>query len=761
MLNEYLAHEDDLRDDLADLRHQPLRIATLLAGTASYAWYLWIGNPGVRGANLIYAWIGVGLLLLGSIGGYLLRDRHLGIATHVLVWSISGATACAVLLFPYPSVVYLFILPITFASVLLSQRAFLLVAITASLSTLTIGLVRVEMPVLSTDGMLTPIDALITRSVVTDVALPVATITLVALTSWLSSHNLYTVLAWAWHGYERARQKERVARERQAGLRRALKALDEATHRLERTNYMLALARDQAEEARRLKQQFAQTISHELRTPLNLIVGFTELMAHSPEYYGSRLPPAYSRDVSIVYRNARHLQTLVNDVLDLGRIEAAQMSLLPEETDPAAMVHEAVNTARSLVEARGLTLHTEIEPDLSRLWVDPTRIRQVLFNLLNNAARFTEEGAVTVSVSQQGQELVFAVTDTGVGIAPVDIPVVFEEFRQADGSTRRRQGGAGLGLAISKRFVELHGGRIWVESQVGQGSTFYFSLPAGRTSLIDAQGDRSKVTMATRPMPIKGSEEPVLLAVTRSLSAAALLKRYVQGCRVMVVPNLAQARETAQQLMPQVVVIDRASEEFDPSELEELGHTWQLPHTQFIMSPLPGEETLRQRLAVDGYLVKPVSRRSVWDVLRRFGEDVDSILVVDDDQDFVLLLSRMLEDSPVRRYQVISAGNGSEGLAMMHHYQPDAVLLDLAMPGTDGFHFIQQARANPAWQHIPIVVVSAQDAIDDVDTMTGTMLFARTEGFLPGEVVRWIQNALDATVTSPPVPSARRAVSVP
>jgi signal transduction histidine kinase/CheY-like chemotaxis protein len=733
----------DIRNSLSQLQAESLTVIALFAGVIGYAWLVLVFSPALGELAPASAWIGAALLALSAPLSYMLRGRHPRIATHLLVWGVLAATACGVLAFPSPTVAYLFTLPVIFASVLLGQVAFFLVAIGAVFLALTTGFTHMEISSLSAD-----------------MAFPIVTIALVALASWLSVRNLYTALAWVWHAYERARHNEETARERQAELRRALKALDEATHRLERANYMLALARDQAEEARRLKQQFAQNISHELRTPLNLIVGFTELMAHSPEYYGSQLPPAYLRDLGIVYRNACHLQDLVNDVLDLARIEAAQMSLVPEETDPAALVQEAVDTARSLVEARGLALHTEIEPDLPRLWVDPTRIRQVLFNLLNNAVRFTDEGEVTVSVCQHGGEVVFAVADTGVGIASEDISRVFEEFQQVDGSTRRRQGGAGLGLAISRRFVELHAGCMWVESRVGQGSTFYFSLPAGHRDLAEAPGDHLAEGVVTRPTSARGSEEPVLLVVTRSPSAAALLMRYVRGFRTIVVPDLEQAQEAARQLMPQAAVIDRACEELDPHRLEALGREWGLLRVPFVACPLPGEESLRQRLTVDGYLVKPVSRQSVWDVLRRFGDGVDRVLVVDDDQDFVLLLSRMLEDSPVRRYQVISASNGQEGLAMIRHYQPDLVLLDLLMPDMDGFEVIERVRSTPAWRHIPIVVISAQDEMDDQETLAGAMMVAKSGGLTPSEVVQWVQDVADTTVTSPPAPPTLRVVPV-
>lgn len=714
----------DFQDNLVDLQMQSFKMIFLFVAVMSYVWLMLLLWPVTGASAPPSAWLGLGMLTLSSILSiYMLDSQYSRLATYLLVWGIWGAVACVVLAVHFLAFAYLFILPIIFASVLLRRRTVFLAAVAASFFTLTIGFRWV--PAFSLEVML-----------------PVGMITLVSIASWLSARNLYTALAWVWNGYERARHNEQIARQRQAELRRVLKALDETTYRLERVNFMLKLAHDQAQEAHRLKQQFAQTISHELRTPLNLIVSFTELMAQSPEYYGSQLPPTYLRDLSIVDRNARHLQSLVNDVLDLARIEAAQMSISPEEVDPVALVEEAANTARSLVEAHGLTLHTEHEPGLPRLWLDPIRIRQVLFNLLNNAVRFTEQGNISISVRHQGEEVIFAVADTGVGIAPEDIPHIFKEFQQIDGSTRRRHEGAGLGLAISRQFVELHGGRIWVESQVGQGSTFYFSLPVNQNGLNPVFEGRS---VTIRPIPDDWKKESILLVITPSPSAAALITRYVRQCRTVVVPDLDQGRRTAQQLMPQAVIIDMACQQLDPASLEELGRAWKLPNTPFMACPLPGEGSLRQQLAVEGYLLKPISHQSLWNVLRQFGEDVDSVLVVDDDRDFVHMLSRML-DNPVRRYEVIKAYSGQEGLAMLNHHRPDLVLLDLILPDRDGFQIIKHIRSKPIWGHTPIVIVSAQDEIDNLKPLTSTMLIAKTNGLMPGEIVQWVQKIVNTTV---------------
>jgi CheY-like chemotaxis protein/anti-sigma regulatory factor (Ser/Thr protein kinase) len=470
-------------------------------------------------------------------------------------------------------------------------------------------------------------------------------------------------------------------------------------------------------------------------------------MAQSPEYYGYPLPGPYVRDLSIVHRNACHLQSLVNDVLDLSRIEATEMSLTLEIVSPADLVTEAVGTARSLVESQGLDLHVEIEPDLPSLRADATRIRQVLFNLLNNAARFTERGSVTVTVHRQADEVVFLVQDTGVGIAPEDIPKVFQEFKQLDGSTRRRHGGIGLGLAISKGFVELHGGRIWCTSQPGEGSTFSFALPLRRPDVSDVNIGR--FTQSRRAAATGKDEQCIVLAVTGSLSAAGLLTRYLQGARTVVVSNLEQAQAMAQELLPQVLVIDQASVPVPEGPVEELVHRWNIPSIPLVVCPLPGEEPMRQQLNTAGYLTKPVRAVALWDVLRQFGERADRVLVVDDDRDFVRLLGRLL-DNPVRRYAVRSAYSGQEALETLRRWEPDLVLLDLGLPDLSGQQVIRHMQDDARWRDIPVVIVTGQDGPETVSPMRGHMTVSKAGGLVPGETIHWIQGVIDTATHKTP-----------
>jgi CheY-like chemotaxis protein len=327
-----------------------------------------------------------------------------------------------------------------------------------------------------------------------------------------------------------------------------------------------------------------------------------------------------------------------------------------------------------------------------------------------------------------------------VGIAAEDVPRVFQEFQQLDGTMSRRHGGAGLGLAISRRFVELHGGRIRVDTELGRGSTFSFSLPTQRQDPIAEPAARSPESAL--PAPARPGQESILLAVTRSPSAATLLARYVRGCRTVVAQDLEQAAQLARQLMPQAVVIDAGSQPLDAGQVEALGQSWGLPRTPFMACALPGEDPLQRRLRVEGYLVKPVTRQTLWDVLRRLGKGVDTVLTVDDDRDFVRLVGRLL-DSPVRRYQVIGAYTAQEGLAMMKRRVPDLILLDLRLPDMGGLEMLAKIRANPAWEELPVVIVSAQDEADTLPAVSGAATLAKASGLLPGELVRWVQNLVD------------------
>jgi len=303
---------------------------------------------------------------------------------------------------------------------------------------------------------------------------------------WLMLRPTLTAVGWAWSSYRRSEELLEQARDYQMQLKEALKEMQSTNLQLQRLNQQARRLQLAAENAQRAKQQFVTNVSHELRTPLNMIIGFCEMITQYPDTYGWNIPQALLDDLNVIQRNARHLADLINDVLDLSQIESGQMKLnreyvsLPEIIDAATVVVQPLFTSKSLY------LHIDLAPDLPPIYVDPLRIREVIINLLSNAGRFTEKGGVTLRAWREEKDIVVSVKDTGPGIAPKDREKVFEPFYQADGSLRRRHGGTGLGLSISRKFIEMHGGTIWFESEPGSGTVFHFRLPVEAMTIDNA-----------------------------------------------------------------------------------------------------------------------------------------------------------------------------------------------------------------------------------------------------------------------------------
>jgi len=304
----------------------------------------------------------------------------------------------------------------------------------------------------------------------------------------VSFSNLVEALRMAWDYEHYAIAQMQEAREHRAQLMKLTKALEEARQELGHANIQLRRAYSAAEEARRLKAMFAANVSHEFRTPINLIVGFSEMIVSAPQAYSERLPQAYLSDLETIFECAKHLQSLISDVLDISQVEAGYMAMVKELADPREVILEAASLARDLIHSAGLSFNLAVPPCLPALWIDRTRIRQVLLNLLSNAVRFTDHGTIGLQVTDHTTHLTIAISDTGTGIRAEDIPHIFDAFYQAEESDYRLSQGSGLGLTLSQQFVSLHGGSIAVESTgiPGQGTTFTVTLP--RKQLHPAEG---------------------------------------------------------------------------------------------------------------------------------------------------------------------------------------------------------------------------------------------------------------------------------
>lgn len=702
-----------------ELRLASFRYILILTAIVGWVWLSWASWPRSREYDLFYsdAWSISALLLVLVLVCYMLHWRHVYGAIVLFVLGLVGLLTGLLLLFRSPDSAYLYIIPLIFSSVLLGQLALLLVAMLVSAA---MGISILVEPELSLVTLVPPF----------------LTIVLAAIAVSITTRNLHIALAWTLNSYRHAHANELLARERKAQLGQAVTSLDRAMSRLQRVNTRLTQVSLEAEEARRLKQQFAQTISHELRTPLNLIAGFTETMIKSPEYYGGSLPPNYLRDLSVVYRNACHLQDLVNDVLDLARLETAYLSLQTEELDMGDLIRDAVGMARRLVEGRGLALYTDIAPDLPPVLGDGVRLRQVILNLLKNAARFTQEGSVTVRAWAEPDRVIVAVTDTGIGIPEDSLGHIFESFRQLENPMQRRTEGAGLGLAISQQLIALHGGAIWVESTVDVGSTFYFSLPVKHvTSLsLDQPLDAALSETANVSMP----SEPLVLVVTRSPSAATLLTRHLAHYRVLSIGEQDQVHAAMAQLLPHAVIVDSATQNIDRAWIDGLA----TPSMPVITCALPGEERLRRQSAADGYLIKPITRQALWDMLRHIDANVTNVLVVDDDRDFVRLIGRMLMN-PLRSYNVTYAYSGVEALHIIKHTPPDILLLDLRLPDIDGHEIIRVVRQDARFNRMRILVITAYEDSEGAHLLSGPLAVSKA-GWRPNDVMQWLQATLDA-----------------
>jgi signal transduction histidine kinase/DNA-binding response OmpR family regulator len=560
------------------------------------------------------------------------------------------------------------------------------------------------------------------------------------LLAWLLSNPTRTALAWAWHSYVRAAQIMEELREHQAQLERTVKSLNLAYERLEQLNAELNRARRAADQARRLKAEFAAAISHELRTPLNLIIGFSEMMVADPRAYnGQVLPVVYRSDVEAIHRNACHLSSLVDDVLDLSQIEAERMGLQKEWVRIAPIVDEAAAVVAPLFATKGLALQVEVPLDLPPVYADRTRIRQVLINLLNNAVRFIGSGGVTIRGGRKGSDVIVAVADTGIGIAPENLSAVFDEFRQVHILGQRRVVGNGLGLAVSKRFVELHGGSIWVESQLGKGSTFHFSIPSCENVLTTAS---SLTEPRVRAALAANTAEPTILVIDRDREgeAARLFRRHLDGYRVVVAPSGAAARRLMKEHPVEAAILVGSDGPPDLATMRRLGEL--LSGVPILTCAFGKSKVSLRELGVADCLLKPVGQEQVRHALRRLGRQVQTILVVDDDSEMVRLLGRLISLAS-RRYKVWEAQSGSEALSLLETKRPDAVFLDLVMPDVAGDQVLRRMRVTDRLRDVPVVLVTGHGIEDE--TVTAEFLgIIQNEGFSVRELLRWLRTSLDA-----------------
>ncbi len=487
-------------------------------------------------------------------------------------------------------------------------------------------------------------------------------------------------------------------------------ALEDVTER-RRVEEEVVNAREVAESANRTKSLFLANMSHELRTPLNAILGYSEMLR---EEAVERELAEFASDLDKIGTAGKHLLALINDILDLSKIEAGKMELFLESFDMAELIAEVVSTVQPMVRINGNTLNVKLAPGLGVMHADQMKVRQGLFNLISNADKFTQNGTVTVDARRErmdGREwVVFQVTDTGIGMSPEQIVKLFQDFTQADASTTRRFGGTGLGLALTRRFCQMMGGDVTVRSAAGEGSVFTIKLPA-----VMRAAETEPVLAA--PFAGHGAGDPLsdgascVLVIDDDPVQRDLMQRFLgrEGFRVLVADGGEEGLRLAREMQPVAITLDVMMPGMDGwAVLAALKADPRVRGIPVVMLTMVDDPNRGFTLGAAGFATKPVNRGRLARLLRKYStRDVPGgVLVVDHDDAARALLRTMLE---AEGWDVREAGNGRVALERMAEERPRLVLLDLMMPEMDGFELIEQVRQHPELRSVPIVVVTSHE----------------------------------------------------
>ena len=464
----------------------------------------------------------------------------------------------------------------------------------------------------------------------------------------------------------------------------------------------------QLESASQHKSQFLANMSHELRTPLNAIIGVTEMLQEDARDLKreDEIEP-----LNRVMNAGRHLLALINDILDLSKIEAGKMDLVLESFPIATLISDVVHTVEALASKNGNRIVVNCPDAVGSMYADQIRVRQALMNLVSNATKFTSNGTVTVSAAREltadGERVEFAVADTGIGISPDQLAKLFMEFSQADSSTTRKYGGTGLGLAISRRFCQMMGGDISVESELGRGSKFVIKLPVhvgdAETQARTPEASRLRVTGSFQ-------QAPLILVVDDDPTVREVVGRYLlrEGFTFAEADGGREGLRLARELNPAAITLDITMPDLDGwTVLAAIKGDPALADIPVILLTIVDEKNWGFALGASEYLVKPIDRDKLIRVLRQLCTPLGgSILVVDDDQISRAGLRNTLQQAG---WQVAEADNGQIALTRLNETRPSAILLDLMMPEMDGFEFLDEVRRHDEWRDIPIIVITARD----------------------------------------------------
>lgn len=548
-------------------------------------------------------------------------------------------------------------------------------------------------------------------------------------------------------------QATNALHEESAKLEKANTSLQRLMGSLEQTVRLrtqeLSTALEAAEEASKTKSLFLANMSHELRTPLNAIIGYSEMLEEESEEAGYE---DITPDLQKIQKAGKHLLALINDILDISKIEAGKTEIYVEEVELESILDEVSVTVQPLVNQNNNAVSLAVD-NVGIIKTDTTKVRQIVFNLMSNAAKFTQDGTVSIHARcfTEGEKdwVDVSVSDTGIGMTPEQVDRIFDVFTQADSSTTRRYGGTGLGLAISRRFAQLMGGDILITSVKDAGSTFTLRIPA-EVIPLEASENPIEIEMFGKTQSIVIDDGDItVLVIDDDATIHDLLQRQLskEGYKVLSALSGEQGLAMAREFKPSIITLDVMMPNKDGwailSELKASSSTADIP---VIMLSIVKDKKLGMSLGASDYLTKPIDRNSLLGVLKRYvpkeAEEDYCILIVEDDPPTQELFQRTAEREG---WLTLVADNGLIALEKLDEKIPDVILLDLMMPKMDGLTFLSKLRENSVWQAIPVIAITAKTLTEADKHQLNTQVeqvFLKAENS-PSELVAQIRNVLD------------------